>query len=98
MIYVVVQEGAKHDGGLPVAPQLHVEQEPVLRQLQGNVVALTSAAVEYDSVLLVRLEPEPEGVSQGIYGKLGEAPPDERFPVKVQHVGNVVAAVQLEPH
>ena len=98
MIDVVVQEGAKHDGSLPVPPQLHIEQEPVLRQLQGNVVALTSAAVENDSVLLVRLEPEPEGVSQGIYGKLGEAPPDERFPVKVQHVGNVVAAVQLEPH
>ena len=95
---VVVQQGAQGHRGLLLEAEVDVEQQPVLDQLQGHVVALGAAAVKDDPVLVVGLEPQPEGVAKRGHRMPGEVTLDHRRSVKVENIGNVFATVELHSH
>ena len=92
---VVVQERSQSHGRLHLGSQIDVQQQPVFHHLESDVISLGTAAVQNDSVFVVGFEPEAERVSERRHGMSGQVSLDHAFPVKVQHVRNVIAAVKL---
>ena len=94
---VVVKQRPQGHRSLEPAAEVDVEQQPVLNQLQREVIPLRAFAVQDDAVLFVRLEPEAEDVPEGGHRMSGQLSPDERRSVEMQDVRNVVTAVDLDP-